>query len=102
MTEFQNRCLERCRAFLRDDLGLPQVTFKEIIGKHETYYKYDFSNAGQKIELYVYYDEAGFMIDGHDWTICERPDYPHDERLIDSFIEKLKLKVPLPSSIVSG
>ncbi len=87
---FQVECIDSCKIYLRDFLGLPDIEFKEIVGKRESYYKLDLEHGSHKFEIYVYTDEAGFMIDGHNWIICERPDYSNDEELINSFIIKLK------------
>ena len=62
----------------------------EINGKRETYYKFTFEHVGHVIEIYIYLDEAGYMLDDHFWTICERPDYSDDDELIASFTSKLK------------
>lgn len=90
MTPFQSKCINACRSILEAELGLPDVIFAETVGKRETYYKFAFRQARYMIEIYIYIDEAGFMIDGHDWRICERPDYSSDEELITAFTSKLK------------
>ncbi len=90
MTAFETKCINTCQRFIRDTLKLTNVNFMETVGKHETYYTYALEKMGHKFEVYVYSDEAGFMVDGHDWSICERPDYTSDEELINSFIEKLR------------
>jgi hypothetical protein len=90
LTPFQVKCIDECRVFLRDYLKLTDIAFQETVGKREAYFKTALSLAAHKFEIYIYIDEAGFMIDGHNWTICERPDYSNDEDLIKSFISKLQ------------
>jgi hypothetical protein len=65
------------------------IEFEEKVGKSETFYKSTIKINNLIIELYVYLDEAGFMIDRQNWIIFERPDYSSEEQLIESFIERL-------------
>jgi hypothetical protein len=83
MNDFQSKCINKCKDVIRD------IQFVEIIGKSETYYKADINHNNQFLEIYVYNDEAGVMIDKENWTIFEKPDYDSPDELIKSFIEHL-------------
>jgi len=90
LTPFQNKCINRCKEFLKYFLGLDNVIFDEVAGKRESYCMTTINSAGHKIEIYVYSNEAGFYIaDSREWWICEEPDYDTDDELIQDFIAML-------------
>jgi len=84
-TNFQKNCVLKCKKFFQEE----NISFEKIIGGSETYYKAFLKVKKHTIELYVYDDEAGFMIDGQDWTIYEQPDYPSGDQLVSTFITGL-------------
>ncbi|HBH61356.1 MAG TPA: hypothetical protein DDX85_06390 [Nitrospiraceae bacterium] len=87
--DFSRKCIERCRRLLKEALG-KETEFEKVIGKSETYDKATIDVSHYKVDIYVYEDEAGFMVDGKDWTICEVQDYSTAEELMESFISKLE------------
>ena len=85
---FQEACLTETVRLL-EEAGLP-ARFERVEGKRESYYRAPLSVRGQSLEVYVYRDEAGFMVNGSEWTICERPDYDGEDALIEAFLQKLR------------
>lgn len=73
-----------------DNISGQKVDFKSIIGKKESYYYAICTIKNLSVEVYIYEDEAGFSINGKDWTICENPDYDDEEKLTEAFLEKLR------------
>jgi hypothetical protein len=88
-TDFIRRCIERCKHFLKSSFD-KEIEFEKVIGKTEIYYKAAIAVSHHKVDIYIYEDEAGFMVDEKDWTICEIQDYSTEEALIESFISKLE------------
>jgi hypothetical protein len=70
------------------------VAFERIEGRRETYYKATLGGASQAVEIFVYTDEAGFMVDGRDWRIFERPDFASEEDLLENFLDALTAHLP--------
>ncbi len=68
----------------RDDLS-----FEPIEGTRETYYRAMFDRPSAALEIFVYTDEAGFMLDGRTWRVFERPDFPSEEDLLSQFLDAL-------------
>lgn len=85
---FQETCMTRTVRLL-EEARLP-ARFEKIKGKREAYHRALLSLGGHSLEVYVYRDEAGFMVNGSEWTICERPDYDGEEALIEAFLQKLR------------
>lgn len=85
---FQEACITGTVRLL-EEAGLP-ARFERIKGKRQTYHRALLSVKGQSLEVYVYRDEAGFMVNGSEWAICERPDYDTEEALIEAFLQKLR------------
>jgi len=91
MNQFQSTCILRCRALLAATPGLEYRDFEELEGKNEPYLGLRVSDhTSRRIEIYVYLDEAGYMINGEEWTVYERPDYPSDEALIAALVGGLQ------------
>jgi hypothetical protein len=63
-----------------------RIDFKKVVGQKETFFQGQIDN----IDIYIYSDEAGFMINNKDWVICEKPDYSSQEELINNFLLKLR------------
>ena len=87
MNSFQKKCSQRCEQLLRQ----ANVQFSKPIrvdGRRETYFIIQFSlNSGNVVELFIYANEAGAMIDGKEWTIFEAPDFDSEEALIAAYAE---------------
>lgn len=91
MNQFQLTCVERCRSLLARTPGLDYRDFEELAGKKESYLKLRIADRRNcLIEVYVYLNEAGYMVNEKEWTAFERPDYPSDEALINAFIGGLQ------------
>jgi hypothetical protein len=88
--------MERCKEVMQEG-GFAHIEFQEVVGKSEAYYKADVQAGKKKVEIFVYDDEAGVMVDGHDWTPCERPDYDSDAELVEAFANKLAEKLANPT-----
>jgi len=93
ITGFQARCLEECRNILRQIPVLRSGDFEKIVGKAETYFKATAEGPGHSLEVYVYQDEAGYMLDGKRWTIFEKPDYRSENELREAFLKSLREKL---------
>jgi hypothetical protein len=89
MTDFQEMLIEKSKVVLESIVG-QEIDFKNVIGKKESYYYTTCNIKNYSVEVYVYEEEAGFMINGNNWTICEKPDYDSEEKLLESFLEKLR------------
>ena len=89
MTEFQRKCIDAVLAFVENIIH-DTIPFHEVRGKTENYFIGKVTHPTHAVDVYVYFDEAGFGVEGKDWIICERPDYDSDAALIAALIEKLK------------
>jgi hypothetical protein len=87
---FQERCLEECREIFRQIPVLRYGDFEKIVGKTGTYFKATAEGPGHALEVYVYQDEAGYMLDGKRWTIFEKPDYRSENELLEAFLKGLR------------
>ena len=85
--EFQQLCLEGCARILGPE-WTPGGLFKSVDGRTR-YWKAEGSIAGHPIEVFVYDDQAEFIIDGKG-TICEWPDFDSLKDLVQKFLERLK------------
>lgn len=88
ITDFQKECTHKVRSLIQEVLGR-KIEFKEVIGRKETFYQSQFNN----IDIYVYSDEAGFMLNNKDWVICEKPDYDSQEELMEDFLLRLRNQI---------
>jgi|SRR5215470_156176 len=93
ITEFQERCLEECRNIFTQISALRYRDFEKIVGKRETYFKATAEGPNHALEIYVYQDEAGYMLDGKRWTIFEKPDYRSESELLGAFLNGLRDKL---------
>lgn len=66
------------------------VEFVRTEGRNEAYYKKSVLIRTRTIEIFVYLDEAGFMIDGRHWHVYEKADFPTDEELISALGDGLE------------
>ena len=90
---FQEQCLKGCRDVFRQISVLRYGDFEKIAGKTETYFKATAEGRDHALEIYVYQDEAGYMLDGKRWTIFERPDYGSGNELLEAFLKSLREKL---------
>lgn len=82
--------MNRCKEVFDQYPHLSDACFEEIRGKKECFLKTKILNSGgHQLEIFIYADEAGLMIDGKEWLIHEKPDYPSPEQLINSFVKTL-------------
>jgi len=93
ITRFQERCLGECRNIFRQIRVLRYGDFEKIVGKTETYFKATAEGPNHALEVYVYQDEAGYMLDGKRWTIFEKPDYRSENELLEAFLKSLREKL---------
>ena len=93
ITGFQERCLEECRTLFRQIPAPRYGDFEKIVGKAETYFKATADGPHHALEVYVYEDEAGYMLDGKRWTIFEKPDYRSQKELMEAFLKSLRGKL---------
>ena len=90
ITDFQKGCTQRVKSLIQEVTG-KKIDFKEVIGRKETFYQFQFNN----IDIYVYSDEAGFMLNNKDWVICEKPDYDSQEELMKDFLSRLRNQISI-------
>jgi|SRR6266403_2109000 len=93
ITGFQERCLDGCRNIFGQISALRYGEFAKIVGKRETYFKTTAEGPSHALEVYVYQDEAGYMLDGKRWTIFEKPDYRSENELLEAFLKSLRGKL---------
>ena len=97
MTNFQSRCIQKFRDLFEE---LPKVRydqFEEIIGKRETYFKAVVKKKKKVVEIYIYKDEAGYMLE-QEWNIFEKADYASEEELLQQFLAALRKALVSPAS----
>lgn len=87
MTDFQTACLEAVQALLSTK-GEPSEP-EEVQGSEEFYLRLRIPAPGKEIELYIYEDEAGYLVNG-DWHIRESQDYKYPQELISRLLEDLE------------
>lgn len=87
-TEFQERCIKKVVDYIKEIIG-EKIIFKEVIGRKEMFYQSQIKS----IDIYVYSDEAGFMLSNKEWVICEKPDYHTQEDLMEDFLLRLKNEI---------
>ena len=95
MTDFQTKCIDACQRFsqvMRLELGFQEVFGKRnLFGRRERMFVGKVLRGAHSVEIFVYVDEAGFMVDDKRWFICERSDFDSDEQLINGFLGKLQM-----------
>ena len=88
---FQNRCLSAV-ARLAETEGY-RWSYHEHQGRRESFIQGTLENAARCLDVYVYFDEVGFMTPGGGWTLCEGPDFDDDDSLIEQFISHLRTQL---------
>lgn len=89
MNAFQRECIDATERLLSSRGVAFEVPFQEITGQHENYYKADIGAEDHLVEIYVYVDECGYMVDANEWRIFERPDFATEQELIGGFTDAL-------------
>lgn len=84
------RCIEKCKDFFENVLGVSKVEFEKVVGKSETYFKLEIFVKDHKLNIYIYYDGAEFIIDDDYNPRFEMVDYNSEEELIEAFLAELK------------
>lgn len=85
MTNFSENCIQAVNEAMVS-AGLPPFVFELIKGRKEDYWRACPSRKMPFIEIYVYKDEAGYMLNGKEWFIFERPDFSTEPELIRQFV----------------
>ncbi len=88
MTAFQEKCISTLNA-AREAMGKSAVEFCPVEGRAQKYLLAKVKHRDESFDIYIYEDEAGFMKNGTDWTIFERPDFSCDKKLIESFVDSV-------------
>lgn len=89
LTNFQEKSRKEVEAFLQH---IPEIEFKnfqQITGKKETYLKSNVTSSRHSVEVFIYEDELGYLIDGGEWVIFERADYDVSSELLKAFMAGL-------------
>ena len=89
LTKFQRDGLEECESLLEKFPNMEHSGFQEVVGKRETYLKATVKAPQHVLEVYLYEDEAGYLLEGGEWIIFEKPDYPSSAELLNAFLTKL-------------
>lgn len=87
-TDFQKKCMQDTIILVKRITG-KQIDFKKTIGRKETFYQGQIND----VDIYIYSDEAGFMLNNKDWVICEKPDYDSQEELMKDFLSRLNVQI---------
>lgn len=87
MTLFQEKCISECMTFFQS-IGL-HAAFNKAAGREEEYYITSITADSTVVDVYIYVDEAGVMVNKTDWLSCERPDFDSDTELISALIHKI-------------
>lgn len=93
LTDFQKNSLQDVENLLRSIPNLECGGFQEVVGKRETYLKATAKAPRHVVELYIYEDEAGYLLEGGEWTIFEKPDYSSSVELLGAFLSSLREKL---------
>lgn len=96
MNTFSEKCIQAVNEAAISS-GLPPFEFRFIEGRKENYWRADPPPENPFIELYVYNDEAGYMLDGKRWIIFERPDFSTEQELIQRFVTSVIDEVAKPA-----
>ena len=93
LTDFQKNALQEVENLLGSILRLERGIFQEVVGKRETYLKATVKAPQHVLEIYIYEDEAGYLLEGGEWTIFEKPDYSSSGELLGTFLASLRDKL---------
>ncbi len=93
LTDFQKNLLRDVESLLGNIPHLERGAFQEVVGKRETYLKATVKAPRHVVEIYIYEDEAGYLLEGGEWTIFEKPDYSSPDELIRTFLASLREKL---------
>jgi hypothetical protein len=96
MTTFSEQCIGAVNEAAVTQ-GFPPFEFKLVEGRKENYWRAAPFHEKPFIELYVYEDEAGYMLDGKEWIIFERPDFSTEQELIQQFVASVIDEVTKPA-----
>lgn len=90
LTIFQLKCREALEKLLLDK-GLSAAF--EVQGVDEKYMLARLANLGDRFEVYIYEDEAGFF-SGEEWHPYERVDFDSDADLIGKLMHDIDQYLP--------
>ena len=90
MNQFQKMCWRQCKKLL-EKVRCSFTGPIPVQGKRETYVIVQFEFGSDRVELFIYVDEAGIMINGKSWRIFERADYRTEDELITAYAKHLSL-----------
>jgi hypothetical protein len=93
LSKFQTDRLQECENLFEKFPNLEHSGFQEVVGKRETYLKATVKAPEHVLEVYIYEDEAGYLLEGGEWTICEKPDYSSPSELLGAFLAGLRDKL---------
>lgn len=85
MTTFSEQCIRAVNEETNSH-GLPPFEFKLVKGRKENYWRASSVHRKPLIEIYIYKDEAGYMLDGKRWIVFEHPDFSTERELIQIFV----------------
>ena len=86
VSEFQNACIQGCQDLLEKTPDVRHSNFVKVSSTDETYYKISISTPGHYLQVYIYSQNAAYMLDGKHWlSFEERNDGALDE-LIAHFL----------------
>jgi hypothetical protein len=85
MTIFSEQCIQAVNSAVISS-GFSPFDFELVQGKKEDYWHSKPSQEKPFLELYVYTNEAGYMLNGSVWIIFERPDFATEQELIHRFV----------------
>ena len=90
VTRFQEDCKDHAEAVIQGFSRIESRPFVLMKGREEDYLYADLRYDKRLIEVYIYEDEAGYMINGKRWRIFEKPDFSGPEELMHAFSAALR------------
>lgn len=87
-TEMQKLCWTRAEPILIA-AGVQFIGPKTVHGKGESYDLVEFSLGERRLQLFMYSNEAGILVDEATWTPFEAPDYKSNDQLAEAFAKRL-------------
>ncbi len=90
LSKFQTDGLQECKNLFEKFPNMEHSDFQEVVGKRETYLKATVKAPQHLLEVYIYEDEAGYLLEGGEWTIFEKPDYSSSGELLNTFLVRLR------------
>ena len=69
---------------------MEHIGFHEVVGKRETYLKATVKAPQDVLEIYLYEDEAGYLLESGEWIIFEKPDHSSSAELLNAFLTRLR------------